>query len=224
MKLIYVICEGQTEVLFIESVLQNTFPSEEVCFKAILLGTPRHKGGHVTFERLIKNIRNSLRVPNCYVTTFFDFYGLDSNFPGKKEALAFKSSRKRSMTLLNAFQKELDEVFGDNYKDKCRIVPYVQMHEFEALLFSDPAALAQSLGQIRLESEFLNVCQKFETPEEINDGPQTAPSKRIALVFPEFGKTSDGIDAAKQIGLETMRQKCPLFNEWLEKLEKLEDL
>lgn len=225
MTQIFVICEGQTEVDFVEKVLNEAFSSEGICFAPTLLGKTGHKGGNVTFERIMKDIRVFQRTPGCYVTTFFDFYGLNSRFPGKSEAEKVNSSKERSKILLDAFEQELDEEFSEkNYDYRRRIIPYVQMHEFEALLFSDPAALAQSLDQSRLESEFLNVRQKYSTPEEINNSEQTAPSKRIARIFPEYGKPEDGIEAAKQIGLETMRQKCPLFNEWLEKLEKLEDL
>ena len=223
MKRIFVICEGKTELLFVRDVLNEAFQAKKIYFDPKLLGKPGHRGGNVTFDGMMSDIRN-FQNPFCYITTFFDFYGLDSNFPGKKEALAFKTSRKRSMTLLNAFQQKLDEVFGDNYKDKCRIVPYVQMHEFEALLFSDPKALAESLEQKRLKTQFESICQRYETPEDINNSPQTAPSKQIEKFFPGYGKPTGPIIAAKQIGLETMRRECPLFNEWLEKLEKLEDL
>ncbi len=222
---IFVICEGQTEVDFVEKVLNEAFSSERISFAPRLLGKSGQKGGNVTYERIMKDIRVFQHTPDCYVTTFFDFYGLNSRFPGKSEAEKVNSYKERSRILLEAFERKLDEDFLEkNYYYRRRIIPYVQMHEFEALLFSDPVALAQSLNQDSLESQFLDVMKKYNTPEEINNSEQTAPSKRIARIFPKYGKPTAGIIAAKQIGLETMRRECPLFDEWLEKLEKLEDL
>ncbi len=50
-----------------------------------------------------------------------------------------------------------------------RFLPYVQMYEFEGLLFSDPAKLAQGLGEADLEADFAKIRAGFPTPEEIND-------------------------------------------------------
>jgi hypothetical protein len=98
-------------------------------------------------------------------------------------------------------------------------MPYVQMHEFEALLFSSPAKLAESLGDEKLSSIFQTIRKEFSTPEEIDDNYDTCPSRRIEEVFQGFKKTINGITAASRIGLEKMRQECPHFNEWITKLE-----
>ena len=102
-----------------------------------------------------------------------------------------------------------------------RLMPYVQMHEFEALLFSSPLKLAESLGDKKLSSTFLTIRNEFSTPEEIDDHYDTCPSRRIEGVFEGFKKTINGITAAGRIGLETMRRECPHFNEWITKLEDI---
>ena len=95
------------------------------------------------------------------------------------------------------------------------------MHEFEALLFSDCAALADVLGRSDLTAGFQEVRDQFETPEQIDDAPTSAPSKRIRAMVPEYHKTVDGIVAAERIGLETIRAVCPHFNHWVTRVERV---
>ena len=105
-----------------------------------------------------------------------------------------------------------------------RFIPYVQMHEFEGLLFSNPSQLAYALRRQDLAQQFWAIRKDFETPEHIDDSPVTAPSKRIQNLFPRYRKVQMGETAAKAIGLRKIRQQCPLFNAWLDKLEKLTPL
>ncbi len=102
-----------------------------------------------------------------------------------------------------------------------RFIPYFQMHEFEALMFSDPAIFADAIGRPDLRSDFAEIRQKFDSPEHIDDSPVTAPSKRILALYPEYEKPLMGETATKAIGLPRIRQECPLFNAWLAKLESL---
>jgi hypothetical protein len=95
------------------------------------------------------------------------------------------------------------------------------MYEFEALLFSSPAKLAESLGIEKSIPTFMAIRNEFSNPEEINDSYDKCPSRRIEGVFQGFKKTINGITAASRIGLETMRQECPHFNEWITKLEDI---
>ena len=94
------------------------------------------------------------------------------------------------------------------------------MHEFEALLFSDPDCLASSL-KIN-QSEINNILQEFGDPEKIDNSPITAPSKRIEGLFPRYKKTSTGIIVAQDIGIERMRDKCRVFNNWINRIENIE--
>ncbi len=101
-----------------------------------------------------------------------------------------------------------------------RFIPYVQMHEFEALLFSDPALLAKGLD-LPDDSEVQRIRNKFHSPEEINDGEQTAPSKRIKGLSSGYDKVLQGVLISQKIGLNVLRAQCPHFNGWIEKLEAL---
>jgi hypothetical protein len=100
-------------------------------------------------------------------------------------------------------------------------IPYVQMHEFEALLFSHPQDFALGIHQEALAPELQAICDAFGSPEEINDHPNTAPSKRIEGLLPRYQKPTDGVLAAKRIGLKAMRQECALFDRWITQLEDL---
>ena len=108
---------------------------------------------------------------------------------------------------------------------RSRFIPYVQMHEFEALLFSAPDILAGVLSRDALPGRVRRLLHgisgAFQTPEEIDDSPKTAPSKRILALAPDYQKVTDGSVAAARIGLETMREKCPHFNGWLNRLKSL---
>jgi hypothetical protein len=142
-----------------------------------------------------------------------DLYGLPGNFRGMKECRKIADLFSR-IEFLEARLRE--DVSND------RFVPYIQIHEFEALLFSstddfsavfpDSVAELKRLGQVRAE---------FQSPEHINDGAKTAPSKRICKIFPAYAKTSYGLTIAKAIGLARMRDECKHFNDWIEALFKL---
>ena len=58
-------------------------------------------------------------------------------------------------------------------------------------------------------------------PEEINDRPETAPSKRIIKYFSSYQNPLHGCLVALDVGLDTMRARCPHFAQWLKKLEQL---
>lgn len=102
------------------------------------------------------------------------------------------------------------------------IMPYIQMHEFEGLLFSDVDAFRVVEGaDSPIIEELRRTLSKFHTPEEINDSRETAPSKRISGVLPRYSKPVDGSMVAERAGLETIRSACPRFDAWIRKLEEL---
>ena len=107
-------------------------------------------------------------------------------------------------------------------------IPYFQLHEFEALLFSNPKIMEEyfSLDQNVPENSFLNIRNEFETPEHINNSRFTAPSKRIKGIIQSYDKkkTLDGASIAEKIGLPTIRSHCPHFNDWILQLENLTEL
>lgn len=219
---VHVICEGQTEEMFVNEVLSPYFTPKGIFLRASLLGKPGHKGGNVKFERVLTDVSTRLKSdPNSYCTTFFDFYGLDSNFPGKSEASTLSNINEKATTINNSLEDKVKDNVGENFSR--RFIPYVQMYEFEGLLFSNPEALATSIGCSNTITEFKSIRDDFTSPEEINNSPQTAPSKRIESLCYDYDKVVYGSIAAINIGLETIREECKVFDKWLKKIEGLTD-
>ena len=134
---------------------------------------------------------------------------------GYVEAAEEPTPRQRVAVLEEAFEKDIDDT---------RFIAYIQLHEFEALLLAEPSAFGRYFPDIEKAIERIaSFCRKFATPELIDDGEQTAPSKRIIEEIPEYksAKRTAAPIVAERIGLDTMRNKCPHFNEWLSRLEQL---
>ena len=217
---VHVICEGQSEEAFVNEILCPSFYAQGIQLLPALIGRPGHKGGNFKFERLLPEVeKRLLGDTNCYCTTFFDFYGLPESFPGKEDVtdndtIAQKSSKVNQATII-----KLTEKLGENAMR--RFIPFIQMYEFEGLLFSDPEKMALGMDKPDLIEHFQQISDGFTTPEHINNSPQTAPSKRIINVIRGYEKPLMGVLAAFEVGLDSMRENCQLFNQWLTQIEAI---
>ncbi|KPX03483.1 DUF4276 family protein [Pseudomonas syringae pv. coryli] len=217
---VHVICEGQTEEMFINEVLAQAFQNLDIYLIPALIGKPGHKGGNFRFERLLSDVEKRLLGDRqAYCTTFFDFYGLPEEFPGKANASCKSTVDEKADCLLEAMTERLANKLGDEAMR--RFIPYVQMYEFEGLLFSCPTRLAVGINQPALEDRFLHIRNEFETPEAINNSPMTAPSKRLQKLYDGYEKPLHGSLAAIEIGLPIIRQQCTRFDAWLRQIEAL---
>jgi hypothetical protein len=193
--------EGPTEERFIKKVMISHLQDREIYAVPLLLG---RSGGDVSLPRIKKDL-NHLANSFDYVTTLYDFYG----FRGKDE-----DENKESLE-----QKVVDCVAGP-LRD--RIIPYVQMYEFEGILFSSPEAIENNVLQNGLADWANDILQQCGgDPERINDSKHTAPSKRL-LNKTNYIKTVHGPDIASEIGLSMLREKCAGFGAWLDRLEALQ--
>ena len=221
MTRVYVVVEGQTEESFIKDVLAPVLWARQVSLVPILVGSPGHKGGNTNYARVKKDIRVLLRQdPTAYCTTMVDFYGLGKGFPGMPLPPNLANLDKVSRierAVMDDFFATVPELRPD-----IRFLPYLQLHEYEGLLFSVPVAFANAISMPTLVQGFEKVRREFKTPEDINDDVNTAPSKRVLDVCPSYRKPLDGTRAAKAVGIETMRRQCPHFHDWVERLEGLE--
>lgn len=217
---VHVICEGQTEEMFVNEVLAKSFATQEIYLIPALIGKPGHKGGNFPFERLLTDIKGRLlNDATAYCTTFFDFYGLPANFPGKQETSQYANHTDKAHCITEAMNTRLQDNLGGEAMR--RFIPYVQMYEFEGLLFSDVNRLAQGFNQPALVEELQAIRAAFGSPEMINDSPETAPSKRLLSIFDQYDKPLYGSLAALEIGLDNIRRECPLFNAWLDSISLL---
>ena len=217
---IHVICEGQTEEMFINEVLSEFFQPRNIYLLPSLIGRPGHKGGNFKFDRLFTDVRKRLLGDTTsFCTTFFDFYGLPEDFVGKEDAKAQIGIANKANCSQDALIEQLQGKLGE--EPLRRFIPYVQMYEFEALLFSDPAGLARGIDRSDLETALQKVRDAFDTPEEINNSTTTAPSKRIGKLYSSYEKPIHGSLSAIEVGLNTIRSECHRFDAWLSCLEKL---
>ena len=215
----YVVVEGHTEQTFIRDILAPYLYPKNIYLKASLIGKPGHKGGNVKFDRAQSDIVMFLKQrSDIYVSTMFDYFRLDTDWPGQRITKKNSSALDNSEILERKTLREIEKYYPDFNSD--RFIPYFSMHEFEALLFSDSGVIAEKLSV--KEKLILDIIEECKEPEEINDEPETAPSKRIEKISGiKYKKTITGIAIAKDIGIVEMRKKCPVFNLWLKKLEKL---
>jgi hypothetical protein len=215
MTRIYILCEGLTEEQFVRKIIAPHLLSRGVFATAIGL-----EGGF-NYDRLKFNIHKTLNNDkDAFVSTFIDFYGLRGDYPG--DAIKGKSvpPDQKVGTMEEAI---LIDIKTSPNLHNIKFIPYFQLHEFESLLFSDPEILevGLSIDQKLPKDCFVKIRRQFNSPEHINDSPQTAPSKRLKEIAPFYDKVADGPTLIEIMGLEKIRQECPLFNHWLEKLENL---
>ncbi len=218
MSRVRILVEGPTEETFVNDILSPHLNQIGVYPYALLF---RRRGGSFKYEKCQKVILSALKQDkSAQITTMVDFYGMPGDWPGRNESQSCRDYQDKAQRVEQALRDDIIAQMGESW-NPARFIPYVQMHEFEALLFSSPVKLAESLGDERLSSTFLTIRNEFPTPEEINDDYETCPSRRIEGEFQSYKKTIDGVTAASRIGLGKMRQECPHFNEWITKLESI---
>ncbi|WP_295543350.1 DUF4276 family protein [uncultured Thiohalocapsa sp.] len=206
--------EGQTEETFVRDLLYDHFQGRSVFLNPILLRTSAQgKGGVVRYAKVRPQIVRQCRQDSAaVVTTLIDLYRLPGDFPGSQTCV---------VTDVYAKVRCLEQALADDVD--CRnFLPNLSVHEFEALLFSDLDQFSAWFDEAAMKRLHAQI-PKDRTPEEINDGVDTAPSKRIiaALAGDGYQKTLHGPLIAMDIGLASMRQRCPHFHAWLKQLEAL---
>lgn len=206
MKRVIVYCEGPTEETFINRILAPVLYPYEVYLTA-------SSCNGVSKYSLIRRDLNILckSDPSAIVTTMLDYYGLPSDTPGMNSEEG-ENIYQKVQRIEAAIQKDIGLP---------NLLPNLMMHEFEALLFSKPEYFSYcglSRSAIR---QLCSIREEFESPEHINNSPNTAPSKRILAIYPTYAKRLDGYNIAKDIGIDLMRQECQHFNTWVERLIQL---
>lgn len=222
-----VLAEGQTEKMFLRDVIKPHLVDCGVSLEIILA---TKGGGGITFKVLRKQIEKYLS-KRTYITTAIDLYGIDSKWPGYSEVKKLSNTGAEIDSLkigrrMKDSTREAIKIEGNKRNrswDLSYFIPYFQIHEFEAILFSDIEVLAEYI-QLKPTKKITKNIKRLK-PEQINDNKTNAPSKRIERFCKtskfSYDKKVDGIEIAKKIGLEKIREKCPNFNRWVTKLEGL---
>jgi hypothetical protein len=217
---LYITTEGQSERKFADDVLRPHLAAFSIDVKTRVVLTNRKlgkRGGILDFEKIHGDLQRLMREdrhPEARFTTMVDLYALPPEFPGWEAARQKREPQERVAVLEAAFRANL----GDS-----RFLPYIQLHEFEALLYCDLSQLQQRIADS--ERAFAALAQEVRgmEPEEINEGATTAPSKRIINHVPIYDrlKVRVGAPAAAAIGLPGLRARCPHFSAWVARLERL---
>jgi hypothetical protein len=222
---INVLVEGPTEQTFLRDVLAPAISCGGVYLYPARIGRSGHKGGNIRFDRAKTDIENFLRQRHdTYVSTMFDYFRIDADWPGRAEVCkrvksgATLKAQEKASILETAMRTAIEQTCPDVDVQR-RFIPYIGMHEFEALLFSDARVLAEKAD---LDISAIDrILAEYGEPEEINDDPRKAPSKQIMTLNSRYRKVAMGKTIAETIGIPTLRRKCGHFDEWLRKLEGL---
>lgn len=222
MKKIFVVTEGQSETNFVNKVMVPYFagrciliPITVVTKIDVRIGK-MYKGGVANYNQIRKTLLKTLALAsksgNAHVTTMFDFYGLPTDVPGVADALKVNDPYEK-VALIEG------EILKMEGYDGGLFFPYIELHEFEAMLFSDLSKLEEVYFEYDLSA--LRECGKRQSnPELINDGIETAPSKRIINCVNCFDKANVGVDVLGKIGIEKIAKKCRHFSEWMKGIEE----
>lgn len=217
---LYVTTEGQSERKFAEEVLRPHLANHYIDVRARVVLTNRKlgkRGGIIDYDKIRGDLHRLMledQQAEARFTTMIDLYALPNQFPGWTNAKQLMHPHDR----IRVLEESLKADFADH-----RFLPYIQLHEFEALLYCDLSQLQKRISGSEAGLRKLAYEVKDISPEEINEGATTAPSKRIIRHVPiyEKSKVRVGAAAAAAIGLPTLRSKCPHFNSWIKSLEAL---
>ena len=217
-KRVLVLVEGQTEERFVKDVLAPVFLKKGLFLFPTLLVTkrvkngPNFKGGVTNFAKFKNDVNRLLKsAGNALVTTLLDYNGLPSDFPGM-------DNRPPGIPIQRV--THVESAIAKYFECPPNFLPFLALHEFEALLFSSSTELPRVMIETRKTAKFAEIPRCFDNPEEINEQPESSPSKRILKLFPAYRKVLHGPVVAQRIGLSAIRSTCPHFASWLSMLEQ----
>ncbi len=206
MKRVIVYCEGPTEETFVKRLLAPfLYPREVYLSASPCYGVSKYSIIRRDLNALCKND------PSAVVTTMLDYYALPSDTPGIGVDRGGDIYQR-----VQQIESSIQENIG-----VANLIPNLMVHEFESLLFSKPECFCYCGLDGRAIRQLCSIRDEFDSPEHINNSPNTAPSKRILAIHPTYSKPLDGYNIAKDIGIDLMRQKCRHFNDWVERLMQL---
>ncbi|MDE6023003.1 MAG: DUF4276 family protein [Muribaculaceae bacterium] len=209
-KRLYIVVEGQTEEEFVKDLMAPYFQDRGIYVYPMIIHTSKgHKGGFVNYSHLKNDINKLLKSQgeDIVVTTFVDFF----RCPELPEAEKWEKIPNHNYQVV-----EMEKAISRDIDDR-RFFPYIQLHEFEAVLFSSNNGFQKYFDE---EYALLlqGIVDSYDNPEDINSSPEGAPSKRLIKIIPEYDKVMYGNIIALEIGITTILEKCPRFRDWVNTL------
>lgn len=214
MKRVYIVAEGQTEQEFVNTVLMPYLRNFDIhSVTPILINTSKcGRGGFVNYQHLANTIKGLLSGASTdfIVTSFVDFFRMPNNMPSYTECIA----KARKYDQIECLEAAMYESIGDR-----RFFPYIQLHEFEALLFSNNNGF-EYLFDEKFATQTNLIVATYDNPEDINSTPEGAPSKRLLAIKDDYDKITEGNLIALEVGISTILERCPRFKSWVEEIIK----
>lgn len=211
MKRLFIVVEGQTEEAFVKELMMPYFMQNGIYdVRPVLIQTSKgHKGGFVNYDHLRNDLHRLLKSQgkDVVVTTFVDFFRCPE-LPMQKDIDALPSHYRKVEAMESCIAADINDR---------RFIPYIQLHEFEALLFSSVNGFEMYFDD-KISKEIQGIVDSYDNPEDINSSPETAPSKRLLHIIPEYDKVLFGNIIALEIGLPVILEKCPRFRAWTDML------
>lgn len=221
MRQVAISLEGQTEEQFVARVLAPWAYRHETYLRPIPVRTSRRPAGRAsrgggTWTHYERDIRTLLGGSHWdLVTTMIDFYAYPHGAPGRDCC----TGPHRPRTCVEAREAAMADLFSSR-----RFLPNIVLHEFETLVIAAAISARSLLGNERAYDQLQRAADEMNGDVElINDGPTTAPSKRVAAALPSYHKSIDGVDAIENAGLDAVREACPRLDSWLNRLVGLND-
>jgi hypothetical protein len=213
-KRIIIVVEGETEEEFVKSSVApylQGFGIHDV--RGVRPNTsPGHKGGIVSYGKFRNRVDLFLKQEKeIVVSSLIDFFRLPVSFPGYEESLKIVNPQDRVTFLENAMKDDLPDT---------RYIPYIQLHEFEALLFTDMRGFEYCGFETSQLMQVRAIMEGFPNPEDINNHPETAPSKRLMKIIPKYDKVLFGNIITQENGFLQILKKCPRFTAWMQSLKE----
>jgi Domain of unknown function (DUF4276) len=212
MKRIFIVAEGQTEQEFVNTILAPYLRQFDIySVTPVLINTSKYgRGGFVNYKHLANTINGLLRgtSTDLIVTTFVDFFRMPNNMPNYTECIV----KARKCDQIECLEAAMYKSFDDR-----RFFPYIQLHEFEALLFSNNSGF-ESLFDEKIAAQTRLIVEAYNNPEDINSTPAGAPSKRILAIKDNYDKVTEGNLIALEVGISTILERCPRFKRWVDEI------
>ncbi len=224
MNELVVIVEGETEQAFVRDQLAGHLALHGTSAWGVLPGRHRNRGGVKKWNTAKHDILRTLK-ERRYCTTMIDYYAMPDDWPGRVDAKSLPWA-ERAAHVEARILEEVSELLGGAFNPEF-LIPYVQLHEFEALAFADVEKLTSVVSPLskrsteNIETSFANILDEAGHPEAINDGYETCPSRRITRVVTAYRKRIHGPIVTSRIGIEVLRDKCDHFGAWLDRLESI---
>lgn len=213
---LHILCEGQTEEIIARDVMEPHFAGEDTWVTWSIFttkrpaGGPAFKGGLSRWPKLERELQRLLRDSSTTVlTTMFDYYAFPPDAPGMADRPhGLPHERVRHV------ESALAKAIGDE-----RFLPNLVLHETEAWVLADCRRLGELMGNPVPAAELERIVRLESGPELVDDGVDTAPSKRIVNAYPQYMKTIDGPLVIADAGLDFIRSCCPHADDWLRQIE-----